>query len=113
MDICLYTLGCKLNQAESRFLEEKLKEKGLSVVNWPAKAACYIINTCSVTAKVERKARQIISQIRREFPKSLILVTGCFVDKKNKLVDFWERDKSRLINLYQKIGKLKKRKVFY
>jgi len=37
----------------------------------------YIINSCSVTGKAEREVRQHIYQIRKKFPKTIIVVTGC------------------------------------
>lgn len=41
----------------------------------------YIINTCAVTAKAEREARQFIYQLKRKFPKTKIIVTGCAATK--------------------------------
>ena len=79
MQIALFTLGCKLNQAESCILSRDLKRAGFVLVSWSNKASLYIINACSVTAKAEHETRQIVSQIKRKFPKSLVLVTGCFV----------------------------------
>jgi threonylcarbamoyladenosine tRNA methylthiotransferase MtaB len=92
-------------------LKNDLERRGFKVVTWPQKAALYIINTCSVTAKAERETRQIISQIKKKYPKSLILVTGCFVDKNNRLVDFWQKNKKKIIEICQKIDKQKIKKA--
>ena len=36
-----------------------------------------VVNTCAVTAEAERQARQTIRRLRRERPKSKLIVTGC------------------------------------
>ena len=36
-----------------------------------------IINTCAVTAEAERKSRQQISRLRRNFPETILVVMGC------------------------------------
>ncbi len=107
MLIGLYTLGCKLNQAESRILEEDLERNDLTVVSWPSEAPLYIVNACSVTAKAEHETRQIVSQIKRKFPKSHLLVTGCFIDSNNKLVDDWEHNKKRVVQHCLEVGRRK------
>ena len=74
----IYTLGCKVNQYESEAIAEKLSAEGFSVL--PAQEFCdvYIINTCTVTAESDRKARQIIRRAIHQNPDAYILVTGCF-----------------------------------
>ena len=37
----------------------------------------FIINTCSVTNKAEREARQLIYQTKKNLPDTKIVVTGC------------------------------------
>jgi threonylcarbamoyladenosine tRNA methylthiotransferase MtaB len=109
--VCLITFGCKLNQAESEDLKEILKEKGYQVVseNWlknqkdKKEVGFFIINACSVTTKAEREVIQKINQIKRIWPNSYLVVTGCFISKENKNVNLWiEREK-----LLKKISQLK------
>ena len=47
----------------------------------------YIINSCVVTAKAEREARQLILRLKRENPEIKMVVTGCSATywKKNAL----------------------------
>jgi threonylcarbamoyladenosine tRNA methylthiotransferase MtaB len=45
----LTTLGCKVNQCESAFLEEQLKDVGYQILPFFEKADLYCINTCAVT----------------------------------------------------------------
>lgn len=74
----ILTLGCKVNQYESEAIAEGLEREGFTVL--PPTEACglYIINTCTVTAESDRKARQFIRRAIHRNPKAFILVTGCF-----------------------------------
>ena len=74
----LYTLGCKVNQYESEAIAEGFTALGFLVQ--PPDRVCdiYIINTCTVTAESDRKARQFIRRAIHKNPKAYILVTGCY-----------------------------------
>ncbi|GAG59585.1 unnamed protein product, partial [marine sediment metagenome] len=72
------TLGCKINQSESDFIVKELFEKGLEPVSWSERPDFCIINTCTVTSRSDRKARQIIRKIKSQNKNSKIVVTGCF-----------------------------------
>ncbi len=78
MTFGIYTLGCRVNQYESRVISEKLTEKGYR--EFPFSSACdiYIINTCAVTAESVRKSRQMIRRAKNNNPSAKVLVTGCF-----------------------------------
>ncbi len=74
----VFTLGCKVNQYESRAIEEEFLRRGFSVM--PCGQACdvYVINTCSVTAEADRKARQFIRRALKINPCAKIIVCGCY-----------------------------------
>lgn len=74
----IYTLGCKVNQYESEAIAEKLCEAGFAVLSPQEICDVYIINTCTVTAESDRKARQFIRRAIHQNPSAYILVTGCF-----------------------------------
>lgn len=74
----IYTLGCKVNQYESEAIAEYLEANGISVLPLPAFCDAYIINTCTVTAESDRKARQFIRRAISKNPDAYIIVTGCF-----------------------------------
>ena len=73
----IYTLGCKVNQYESEAISELLAANGISTVPLPAFCDAYIINTCTVTAESDRKARQFIRRAISKNPSAYIIVTGC------------------------------------
>ena len=74
----ILTLGCKVNQYESEAIAEALTDKGFSVASHNEICDAYIINTCTVTAESDRKARQMIRRMITQNPHAYILVTGCY-----------------------------------
>ncbi len=80
----IYTLGCKVNQYESEAISEKLEEMGFSVLPHSEKCDVYIINTCTVTAESDRKARQFIRRAIKANPKAFIIVTGCMAQSRSE-----------------------------
>ena len=73
----LYTLGCKVNQYESEAICEALVAHGFTLSDPDGACDAYVINTCTVTAESDRKARQFIRRALSHNPKALVLVTGC------------------------------------
>lgn len=74
----ILTLGCKVNQYESEAISEAIQERGFSVVPYSESCDAYIINTCTVTAESDRKARQMIRRVMKSDSSPFILVTGCY-----------------------------------
>jgi len=72
------TLGCKVNQYESEAIAEALEERGFDILKGNESCDAYIINTCTVTAESDRKARQMIRRMISRNPNAFILVTGCY-----------------------------------
>ena len=102
----IYTLGCKVNQYESEAIGEALTDRGFFVQNAALPCHVYIINTCTVTAESDRKARQFIRRARKQNPEAYILVTGCLAQTNAASiaaipgVDFicGNRDKMRVVD---------------
>jgi threonylcarbamoyladenosine tRNA methylthiotransferase MtaB len=76
MTIAFYTLGCKLNFAETSSLAAEAAVRGYNVVDFDSPADIYVINTCTVTATAEKKCRQTISRAVRT--GGCVAVVGCF-----------------------------------
>ncbi len=70
-----FSFGCRVNQAEIEALDRELMQKGYE--KQPKKPDIYILNTCSVTHKAEREARKHIYNLKRQFPDTKVVVTGC------------------------------------
>ena len=78
--VAFSTLGCRLNQYETDALVTTFKRAGYDVVPWTEPADVYIINTCTVTDRSDRKSRQLVYQAGRAAAKPIIVVTGCYAD---------------------------------
>jgi threonylcarbamoyladenosine tRNA methylthiotransferase MtaB len=63
--VAFSTLGCKLNQYETDALASRFIHEGYSVVPFDSPADAYIINTCTVTNKADRKTRNTINRALR------------------------------------------------
>jgi len=74
----IITLGCKVNQYESAFLEESLVNLGCRKVGQDRAAELVVINTCIVTARASYQSRQAIRRAIRENPEAVVAVTGCY-----------------------------------
>lgn len=80
------TLGCRLNQIESESVAGFFSDAGFSVemkgITSREKenpfVICAVVNTCTVTAKAEQKARRIIRLLLKKFPNAVLIVTGCY-----------------------------------
>ena len=59
-------------------MEQLFAEKGHEIGQFGEKCDAYIINTCSVTAVADKKNRAIIRRCRRENPRAVIGVCGCY-----------------------------------
>lgn len=80
--VSFHTLGCKLNFAESSHIARTLYEAGYERVNKCEKPDICVINTCTVTDAADRKGRQLIHKIHKNFPDAYIVVTGCYAQLK-------------------------------
>lgn len=79
-----FTLGCKLNFAETASIEQALKSLGIKTVQKGEAADLCIINTCSVTEVADHKCRQAIHRLVKQHPGAFVVVTGCYAQLKPK-----------------------------
>lgn len=77
MKAAFYTLGCKVNQYETEYMSELLKNAGFEIVAPSESADYYIINSCTVTATADQKTRQNVRKFKRKHPDSVVILTGC------------------------------------
>ena len=77
-----FTLGCKLNFAETSTIGKMLSEYGIRKALSGEQADICIINTCSVTELADKKCRQAIRRISKLHPDAFVVVTGCYAQLK-------------------------------
>jgi threonylcarbamoyladenosine tRNA methylthiotransferase MtaB len=74
----LHTLGCRLNQAETTLIAERLEAAGYRIVPFDAEADLGIVNTCTVTAEADAKSRQMLRRFIRRNPAAFTAAVGCY-----------------------------------
>ena len=107
MNVYIYTLGCRLNQAESEAVAERFQNACFTLSSWSS-ADIVIVNSCTVTAKAEQKARRMI---RRFAERSEVIVTGCYAELEkdevlslsDKVTVFSLKEKASLLSLPEHI----------
>jgi threonylcarbamoyladenosine tRNA methylthiotransferase MtaB len=77
-NISFYTLGCKLNFAETSTIARKFTDEGYTRVEFGEPSDVVVVNTCSVTQLADKKCRQAISKAARVSPNAIIAVIGCY-----------------------------------
>lgn len=80
--VSFYTLGCKLNYAETSSIGRMFEDAGYGEVKFHEGADICVINTCSVTEFADKKCKKIVRQALRSNPQSLIVITGCYAQLK-------------------------------
>ena len=79
--VAIRTQGCKLNQADSDMLARRFAAAGYRLVQSPAEADVFVLNSCTVTATADAKARQALRAASRANPNALIVATGCYAQR--------------------------------
>ena len=78
--VAFYTLGCRVNQYETRAAEEEFIKNGFEIGSFDEKCDVYVINTCTVTAESDRKSRNMIRRAKKNGGEdAVVLAMGCMV----------------------------------
>ena len=80
--VALYTLGCKLNFAESSTIAQQLAKNGFERKDFQDGADLYVINTCSVTDHADRKCKKVVREALKANPDAYIVIVGCYAQLK-------------------------------
>lgn len=99
----IYTFGCKLNFSESSDMARRLREQGWQESDEPE---AIIVNSCAVTHAAEKKVRNYVAHLHREFPDARIVVVGCYASLQAEVIKQWagveavfgNRDKLHAVN---------------
>lgn len=81
-----FTIGCKLNFAETSTFGDMLRQMGVTVAQDGEPADVCIINTCSVTDVADHKCRQAIHRMVRQNPGAFVVVTGCYAQLQGEVI---------------------------
>lgn len=84
----VWNIGCQMNRADARRLEEELARRGLAPTRQPECADVLVLNTCVVRQSAEDKVLgrlASLSSIKRRHPERALVVMGCLVDDEDAL----------------------------
>ncbi len=82
--VSFYTLGCRVNQYETRGIAEQLFNSGFSIVPFGEPSDITFINTCAVTAESERKS--LVAIKKGANTSKHVIVAGCYSEHKPEKV---------------------------
>lgn len=77
-----FTLGCKLNFAETSTIGKMLAGRGIMRAAKGETPDICVVNTCSVTEVADKKGRRLIRSLAARYPSAAIAVTGCYAQLK-------------------------------
>jgi len=77
MKVSFVTLGCRTNEAESRYMATEVAKLGFEVTLKLEKADIYVLNTCSITETADAKSRQLVARVLKLNNRARIYICGC------------------------------------
>ena len=78
----IWTIGCQMNEADSRHLGSQLEALGYAMTEDAEEADLMVLNTCVVRQKAEDRAvgrLQYVSSLKRKRPELKVGLMGCMV----------------------------------
>lgn len=80
--VAFYTLGCKLNFAETSTIARSFQTNGYERVEFSDGADVFVINTCSVTDHADKKCRKVVAEGLKISPEARVVIIGCYAQLK-------------------------------
>ena len=78
LKVAFYTLGCRLNTAETETLMQGVVERGHRIIPFGDSADIVLVNTCTVTEAADSSCRNIIRKAVSSSPHGKVVVMGCY-----------------------------------
>ncbi|MGA0333564.1 MAG: tRNA (N6-isopentenyl adenosine(37)-C2)-methylthiotransferase MiaB [Kiritimatiellia bacterium] len=78
----IWTIGCQMNEADSRHLGSQLEALGYAMTEKPEEADLVVLNTCVVRQQAEDRAvgrLRFVSQLKQKNPDLKVGLMGCMV----------------------------------
>ena len=80
--VAFYTLGCKLNFAETSTIARSFQQEGFERVDFGETADIYVINTCSVTDNADKRFKTIVKSAQKQNENAFLVAIGCYAQLK-------------------------------
>lgn len=71
------TFGCKVSQYETECLRSCFLSEGFAAAGSEKDGDVFVVNSCSVTGSSDSKSLYAVRKLRRSYPDSVIVLTGC------------------------------------
>ncbi|WP_185869293.1 tRNA (N(6)-L-threonylcarbamoyladenosine(37)-C(2))-methylthiotransferase MtaB [Blattabacterium cuenoti] len=84
--VAFYTMGCKLNYAETSTIASKFSNLYYQHVPFKSYADIYVINSCSVTRNAELEFKYIVRSARNKNSQAFIIAVGCYAQLNYKKI---------------------------
>lgn len=107
MKISFYTIGCKLNQAETEELKRTLRQQGFSAVPFGKEDVC-VVRACAVTCNASQTTRGIIRQAKRRGAR--VIAVGCLENNQLPEIDFVAKNNNDVVQYLQRMSANNKQK---
>lgn len=82
--VAFYTLGCKLNYAETSSIGRLFNKAGYDTVDFTDTPDVFVINTCSVTDNADKKCKKVVKEALKISPNAYVTIVGCYAQLKPK-----------------------------
>jgi MiaB-like tRNA modifying enzyme len=76
------TFGCRTNIFDTQIMMSSLKE--FAVTEKIEDSDYIVINSCTVTNSADTNSRQFLNRVKREYPNTEVLFTGCAIQTQGK-----------------------------
>ena len=116
----ILTFGCRSNQADSAAIRESFLSRGMTEIESFTLADIVVVNTCTVTHRSDKQARQVIRRVHRENPAARVVVAGCYAQRDAEAAAelpgvclvVGTAEKTRIPNLLETVEKFPDKKIF-
>ncbi|MGM0608479.1 MAG: MiaB/RimO family radical SAM methylthiotransferase [Candidatus Muiribacteriota bacterium] len=101
MNVKIFTFGCKVNQYSSVLLVNNLIKNNVQV-NSNNNPDYIVINMCALTQAAVKKVKKQIKSVKKDFPLTPVILTGCIEDEDKYDVDFIFKigERNKIYNLF-------------
>jgi len=116
----ILTFGCRSNQADSAAIRESFLGLGMTECKSFTIADIVVVNTCTVTHRSDKQARQAIRRVNRGNPAARVVVAGCYAQRDAQdaaklpgvCLVVGNAEKTRIPILLEEVEKFPDKKIF-
>ncbi len=81
------TFGCKVSQYETECMRSLFLSKEYEIAESEAEGDIFVVNSCTVTGSGDKKSLYAVRRLRRFYPESVIVLTGCLPQSNSNIAE--------------------------